>query len=63
MDTKKPPIVKVAEDIRILTKEIKLIRNDLSYIKIRLDSLIKEKERKQIKEVQANQDGWFLWGS
>lgn len=63
MDTKKPPIVKVAEDIRILTKEIKLIRNDLSYIKIRLDSLIKEKEKNQIKEVQASQDGWFLWGS
>lgn len=63
MDAKKPPIVKVAEDIGVLTKEIKLIRKDLSYIKIKIDSLIKEKETREIDEMKTNQDGWFLWGS
>jgi hypothetical protein len=51
----------VAEDIGVLTKEIKLIRKDLSYIKIKIDSLIKEKEKKNIEEIKTNQDGWFLW--
>ena len=63
MEENKPPIVKVAEEIATLTKDIKSIRSDLSYIKTKIAFLAKQKDDEEIKELQTKQEGWTFWGS
>ena len=64
----KPPIQKVQYDIekinsdlKEISKEMKSVKSDISYIKRHLDKFLKAKEEKLIGELQAKQEGWFIW--
>tara|TARA_R110000744_G_scaffold102702_2_gene197291 strand:+ start:3778 stop:3969 length:192 start_codon:yes stop_codon:yes gene_type:complete len=63
MEENETHIVKVADELAILTKDIKSIRSDLSYIKTKIAFLAKQKDDEEIKEVQTKQEGWIFWGS
>ena len=64
----KPPIQKVQYDIekmkadlKEISKEMKSVKSDISYIKRNLDKFLKAKEEKLIGELQAKQEGWWIW--
>ena len=53
----------IDRDLKNLMTEMKSVKSDISYIKRNLDKWLKAKEEKEIGELQAQQDGWFLWRS
>tara|TARA_R110000822_G_scaffold122000_2_gene255980 strand:- start:879 stop:1067 length:189 start_codon:yes stop_codon:yes gene_type:complete len=56
----KPPIIEISLKVNELKKDITAIRSDISYIKIKLDALMKSKEEKEIQQVREEQRGWFF---
>ena len=56
----KPPIIEISLKVNELKKDITAIRSDISYIKIKLDALMKAKEEKEIQQVREEQRGWFF---
>ena len=53
----------IDRDLKNLMTEMKSVKSDISYIKRNLDKWLKAKEEKEIGELQAKQEGWFLWRS
>lgn len=53
----------IDRDLKNLMSEMKSVKSDISYIKRNLDKWLKAKEEKEIGELQAQQEGWFLWRS
>ncbi len=53
----------IDRDLKNLMTEMKSVKSDISYIKRNLDKWLKAKEEKEIGELQAEQEGWFLWRS
>ena len=51
----------IDRDLKNLMTEMKSVKSDVSYIKRNLDEYLKAKEEKLIGELQAKQEGWFLW--
>ena len=56
----KPPIIEISLKVNELKKDITAIRSDISYIKIKLDALMKSKEEQEVKQVREEQRGWFF---
>jgi uncharacterized protein YoxC len=51
----------IDRDLKNLMTEMKSVKSDISYIKRNLDKYLKVKEEKLIGELQAKQEGWFIW--
>ena len=51
----------IDRDLKDLMKEMKSVKSDISYIKKNLDKFLKAKEEKLIGDLQAKQEGWFIW--
>jgi len=51
----------IDRDLKDLMKEMKSVKSDISYIKRNLDKFLKAKEEKLIGELQAKQEGWWIW--
>tara|TARA_R110000803_G_scaffold68837_3_gene130945 strand:+ start:649 stop:837 length:189 start_codon:yes stop_codon:yes gene_type:complete len=56
----KPPIIEISLKVNELKKDITAIRSDISYIKIKLDALMKSKEEQEVKRVREEQRGWWF---
>ena len=56
----KPPIIEISLKVNELKKDITAIRSDISYIKIKLDALVKSKEEQEVKQVREEQKGWWF---
>tara|TARA_R110000744_G_scaffold24795_1_gene61834 strand:- start:589 stop:777 length:189 start_codon:yes stop_codon:yes gene_type:complete len=56
----KPPIIEISLKVNELKKDITAIRSDISYIKIKLDALMKSKEEQEVKQVREEQRGWWF---
>tara|TARA_R110000796_G_scaffold20713_2_gene61447 strand:- start:374 stop:550 length:177 start_codon:yes stop_codon:yes gene_type:complete len=55
-------IMEIVKPIEILADEVEQIKFDIIYIKNKLKILMKEKEEKQIREIQETQaSGWIFW--
>ena len=54
-------IEKINSDLKEINKEMKSVKSDISYIKRHLDKFLKAKEEKLIGELQAKQEGWWIW--
>tara|TARA_R110000851_G_scaffold258693_2_gene411155 strand:- start:616 stop:831 length:216 start_codon:yes stop_codon:yes gene_type:complete len=51
----------IQENLVIINKDVKNMKDDLSYIKNKIKILHDNKEKEYIKDVQTTQDGWFIW--
>ena len=57
----KKPIDEVRDSIRIINRDIKIMQNDIKYIIHKIDLLNGEREKEIIKDLNMQQDGWFLF--
>ena len=59
----KRPIDEVDASLKELLEDVKSLKSDVSYIKNNIKRFLKEKENKEIVDLQAQQEGWWIWKS
>tara|TARA_R110000803_G_scaffold38121_5_gene82274 strand:+ start:1030 stop:1230 length:201 start_codon:yes stop_codon:yes gene_type:complete len=57
----KRPIDEVDASLKELVKDVQSLKSDISYIKNNIKQFMKEKEKKEIQDIQTMQEGWWLW--
>lgn len=59
----KRPIDEVDASLKELLEDVKSLKSDVSYIKHNIKRFLKEREEKVIGDLQAQQEGWWIWKS
>ena len=57
----KRPIDEIDTSLKELLADVQSLKNDISYIKTNIKRFLKERETKQIQDIQTQQEGWFVW--